>query len=100
MANNKIRFLRGTSAEYEASSKDKDTFYYTTDMKKLYLGSNEVTGSDLSIDEIIDDTSTTATDKTYSIKKIKELIPTASTIDILSSDPTSPSTGYMWISKT
>lgn len=74
MANNKIRFLRGTSAEYKASSKDKDTFYYTTDTKKLYLGSNEVTGSDLSIDEIIDDTSSTATDKTWSVKKISESV--------------------------
>ncbi len=44
MANNKVKFLRGTAAEYAASTKDNDVFYYTTDTKKLYLGANEVTG--------------------------------------------------------
>ena len=44
MADNKVKFLRGTAAEYEASTKDNDVFYYTTDTKKLYLGTNEVTG--------------------------------------------------------
>ena len=68
--NNKVNFLRGTSAEYEASTKDNDTFYYTTDDKKLYLGETEITGIE------IDDTSTTATDKTWSAKKINDSIPT------------------------
>lgn len=117
MANNKVNFLRGTSAEYEASTKDNDTFYYTTDTKKLYLGENEVgNGIDPKViqahidnqtihakvwrgtqeeynaiepkeddtvyiikdsdntlaDKLIDDTSTTATDKTWSAKKINE----------------------------
>ena len=44
MADNKVKFLRGTAAEYEASTKDNDVFYYVTDTKKLYLGTNEVTG--------------------------------------------------------
>ena len=66
MADNKVNFLRGTSAEYESSIKDNDTFYYTTDTKKLYLGGTEITGIE------IDDTSTTATDKTWSAKKISE----------------------------
>lgn len=44
MADNKVKFLRGTAAKYEASTKDSDVFYYTTDTKKLYLGTNEVAG--------------------------------------------------------
>ena len=44
MADNKVKFLRGTAAEYAASTKDNDVFYYVTDTKKLYLGANEVTG--------------------------------------------------------
>ena len=70
MADNKVNFLRGTSAEYEGKTKDNDTFYYTTDDKKLYLGDTEITGIE------IDDTSTTATDKTWSAKKINDSIPT------------------------
>ena len=70
MADNKVNFLRGTSAEYKASTKDKDTFYYATDTKKLYLGETEITGIE------IDDTSTAAIDKTWSAKKISDSIPT------------------------
>ena len=114
---NKVKFLRGTATEYAASTKDNDTFYYTTDTKKLYLGENEVgNGIDPKViqahidnqtihakvwrgtqeeynaiepkeddtvyiikdsdntlaDKLIDDTSTTATDKTWSAKKINE----------------------------
>ena len=68
--NNKVNFLRGTSTEYATSTKDNDTFYYTTDDEKLYLGGTEITGSE------IDDTTTTATDKTWSAKKINDSIPT------------------------
>lgn len=68
--NNKVNFLRGTSTEYAASTKDNDTFYYTTDTKKLYLGRTEITSIE------VDDTSTTATDKTWSAKKINDSIPT------------------------
>ena len=68
--NNKVNFLRGTSTEYETVTKDNDTFYYTTDTKKLYLGETEITGIE------VDDTSTTATDKTWSAKKINDSIPT------------------------
>ena len=67
----KVKFLRGTAAEYAASTKDNDVFYYTTDTKKLYLGETEITGIE------IDDTSTTATDKTWSAKKISDSIPTS-----------------------
>lgn len=45
MANNQIKFLRGTSVEYQSATKDNDTFYYTTDDNKLYLGDNEIVGS-------------------------------------------------------
>ena len=41
---NKVNFLRGTSAEYATVTKDNDTFYYTTDDEKLYLGNKEITG--------------------------------------------------------
>ena len=57
MADNKVNFLRGTSAEYEASTKDNDTFYYTTDDEKLYLGNKEITGGDITIDNTLSDTS-------------------------------------------
>ena len=57
MADNKVKFLRGTAAEYEASTKDNDVFYYTTDTKKLYLGANEVTGSNITVDNTLSDTS-------------------------------------------
>ena len=57
MADNKVNFLRGTSAEYEASAKDNDIFYYTTDDKKLYLGENEITGGGVTVDDSLSDTS-------------------------------------------
>ena len=55
--NNKVNFLRGTSAEYESSIKDNDTFYYTTDTKKLYLGDKEITGGGVTVDDTLSDTS-------------------------------------------
>lgn len=57
MADNKVNFLRGTSTEYEASTKDNDTFYYTTDDGKLYLGNKEITNGGVTIDDILSDTS-------------------------------------------
>ena len=57
MADNKVNFLRGTSAEYESSTKDNDTFYYTTDDEKLYLGNKEITGGEVTIDDTLSDTS-------------------------------------------
>lgn len=54
---NKVNFLRGTSAEYEAATKDNDTFYYTTDTEKLYLGNKEITGGGVTIDDSLSDTS-------------------------------------------
>ena len=55
--NNKVNFLRGTSAEYESSIKDNDTFYYTTDTEKLYLGDKEITDGGVTIDDTLSDTS-------------------------------------------
>lgn len=57
MADNKVKFLRGTSAEYESSIKDNDIFYYTTDTEKLYLGNKEITGGSVTIDDTLSDTS-------------------------------------------
>lgn len=57
MADNKVKFLRGTSAEYEVSAKDNDVFYYITDTQKLYLGTNEVTGGSVTVDNELSDTS-------------------------------------------
>ena len=47
MANNKIKFLRGTSDEYTAAEKDNDTIYFTTDDGKLYVGDKEVSGESI-----------------------------------------------------
>ena len=58
MADNKVKFLRGTAAEYTTSTKDNDAFYYITDTKKLYLGANEVTGGGVTVDDVLSDTST------------------------------------------
>ena len=57
MADNKVNFLRGTSSEYEAATKDNDTFYYTTDDGKLYLGNKEITGGNITVDDALSDTS-------------------------------------------
>ena len=54
---NKVNFLRGTATEYEAATKDNDTFYYTTDTEKLYLGNKEITGGGVTIDDTLSDTS-------------------------------------------
>ena len=53
MADNKVNFLRGTSAEYEAATKDNDTFYYTTDDGKLYLGNKEITGGGVTEEQLV-----------------------------------------------
>ena len=57
MANNKVKFLRGTSGEYAVAEKDSDTIYFTTDDGKLYIGDKEISGSDITIDDILSDTS-------------------------------------------
>ena len=57
MADNKVKFLRGTAAEYEASTKDNDVFYYTTDTQKLYLGINEISSDNITVDNVLSDTS-------------------------------------------
>lgn len=56
--NNKVKFLRGTSGEYAVAEKDSDTIYFTTDNGKLYIGDKEVSGSDITIDDTLSDTST------------------------------------------
>lgn len=47
MADNKVKFLRGTSSEYTAAEKDNDTIYFTTDDGKLYVGDKEVSGGNI-----------------------------------------------------
>ena len=44
MADNKVKFLRGTSDEYAIVEKDNDTIYFTTDDGKLYIGDKEISG--------------------------------------------------------
>ena len=56
--NNKVKFLRGTSGEYAVAEKDSDTIYFTTDDGKLYIGDKEISGSDITIDDTLSDTST------------------------------------------
>ena len=56
--NNKVKFQRGTSDEYAVAEKDSDTIYFTTDDGKLYIGDKEVSGSDVTIDDTLSDTST------------------------------------------
>ena len=61
MAKNKVRFLRGTAAEYANAVKDEDTFYYTTNDGKLYIGNKEIAGGDsITIDTTITSISTNA----------------------------------------
>lgn len=61
MAENKVRFLRGTAAEYANAVKDEDTFYYTTDDEKFYVGSKEISGGgSITIDNALSDTSENA----------------------------------------
>ena len=61
MAENKVRFLRGTAAEYANAVKDEDTFYYTTDGEKFYIGSKEISGGgSITIDSELSDTSENA----------------------------------------
>ena len=57
MANNKVKFLRGTSNEYTVAKKDRDAIYFTTDDGKLYIGDKEVSGSDIIIDNALSETS-------------------------------------------
>lgn len=38
-----VKFLKGTAAQYAAATKDANTFYYTTDDGKVYLGTLELT---------------------------------------------------------
>ena len=47
MSGNKIKFLRGTAAEYTVAEKDNDTIYFTTDDGKLYIGDKEVSGGNI-----------------------------------------------------
>ena len=68
--NNKVKFLRGTSDEYAAAEKDSDTIYFTTDDGKLYIGDKEISGSDVTIDDTLSDTSTNPVQK----KVVKQAI--------------------------
>lgn len=57
MANNKVKFLRGTSDKYAVAEKDSDAIYFTTDDGKLYIGDKEVSGADVTIDSKLSNTS-------------------------------------------
>ena len=48
MAENKVRFLRGTAQEYTDAVKDDSTFYFTTDDKILHIADNYVSGGVIS----------------------------------------------------
>ena len=71
MADNKVNFLRGTSTEYEVATKDNDTFYYTTDDGKLYLGNKEITGGESSAD--IENHNNSETAHPYILSQISEI---------------------------
>lgn len=59
MAENKVRFLRGTAQEYNDAVKDEDAFYFTTDDGRLYIGDKEISGDgSITIDTALSDTST------------------------------------------
>ena len=59
MADNKVKFLRGTSDEYTTVEKDSDTIYFTTDDGKLYIGDKKISGDgSITIDDTLSDTST------------------------------------------
>ena len=58
--NNKVKFLRGTSDEYAVVGKDSDTIYFTTDDGNLYIGDKKISGSDVTIDTALSDTSENA----------------------------------------
>ena len=52
MAENKVRFLRGTAQEYTDAVKDDSTFYFTTDDKILHIGDKYVSGGVISDTEL------------------------------------------------
>ena len=58
--NNRVKFLRGTSNEYAVAEKDSDTIYFTTDDGNLYIGDKKISGSDVTIDTALSDTSENA----------------------------------------
>ena len=59
MADDKVKFLRGTSDKYAVAEKDNDTIYFTTDDGKLYIGDKEVSSDgSITIDDELSDTST------------------------------------------
>lgn len=43
----KVKFLKGTSQQYNAITPDELTFYYLTDLKRFYLGSEQLTNQNL-----------------------------------------------------
>jgi len=44
----KVRFLAGTSEAYHSITPDPYSFYFTVDDHKVFLGSQELTNSDIS----------------------------------------------------
>ena len=48
----KVRFLQGTKAAYDASSKDPNTFYYTVDDQNFYLGTIKLSEGAADLEEL------------------------------------------------
>lgn len=44
----KVQFFKGTKAQYDSISPDRYTFYFLTDTDQVYLGSNQLTNTDIS----------------------------------------------------
>ena len=43
----KVQFFKGTKAQYDSISPDRYTFYFLTDTDQVYLGSSELTNTDI-----------------------------------------------------
>ena len=90
MADNKVKFLRGTSDKYAAAEKDNDAIYFTTDDGKLYIGDKEISGGgNLTIDDKLSNTSENPVQnkaiKTELDKKADKTVATTSSNGLMSS---------------
>ena len=48
----KVKFLMGTAQAYQASDKDKYTFYYTVDDQNFYLGTIKLSEGAADLEEL------------------------------------------------
>ena len=77
---NGVQFKQGTFSQYEASSKNAQTFYYITDKKDLYLGDVLLSATDSGAVTVEKDESASGVAARYIIKQNGVALPT--TIDI------------------